>query len=517
VIVGIDTGGTNVDAVLVDDEVVASAQVPGERTDPIQGVLDRLLESDDRVDRVVVVTTLVLNAAVQNRLPACTNILVPGPGLHPKRAFAGEENHVADGCVDTRGRLIEDPRYGGEPSREVAAVTAKFGTRNPEPEQAIRATIDYDDSRVALGHASGPGLTFPERAGTTVANAKARPTFAEFASSVSNALDAVGIDAPAYYMKSDGGLLSADAMRSTPARALRGGAAASSLGLMALTGIENAVCVDVGGTTTDVTRVADGLPATEPVSAGDLETGYDGVEATALPFGGDSRVLTDGLAARREGNAAAFGGDAPTLTDALHVAGHLDGSTGNPEAARAAFETFENPERIARVAIESYVDRVVEAVDGMSTRSLPLVAGGVLAPFLADRIAEDASQIQEAVVPEHAAVAGAVGCAVARVSVEVQIRADSARGRMSVTALDTDVEGIERGRTFADNEVEKLAIDHARRAAREAGATVDGPLPVEIPNSRRFNVVEDAHVTGQVVDTTAQVSPGLRRNLKGDT
>lgn len=80
-IVGIDTGGTNVDGVLVDDGVVSATQVPGDRPNPIEEVLDELVDSAEDIERVVVVTTLVLNAAVQERLPHCTNVIVPGPGL----------------------------------------------------------------------------------------------------------------------------------------------------------------------------------------------------------------------------------------------------------------------------------------------------------------------------------------------------------------------------------------------------------------------------------------------------
>ena len=516
VIVGIDTGGTNVDGVLLDEEVIATAQVPGDVPAPVEQVLDRLLDDGTEVERVVVVTTLVLNAAVQGRLPGCTNVLVPGPGLHPRRAFHGEQNHVAEGCIDPRGRVTEPVAYDGSPDEDVVAVTAKFGPRNPEPEEDLTAVLDYPPERVSIGSASGPGLTFPERAATTVANAKARPTFAAFERDISAALDAAGVDAPVYFLKGDGALLSAAAMRSTPAHALHGGPAASALGLVALSGIEDAVCVDIGGTTTDVIRVSGGFPTLDTVGAGPLDTGYEGVEAETLPVGGDSRVLTDGLADRREGNAAAFGGDAPTLTDALHVAESVDSSLGDDDAARAAFQRFDDPQAVASEVVASFVDRVAEAVDSLASGPTRLVAGGVLARYLADRVAGAAGQAETAVVPDHAAVAGAVGCAVARVSVETQIRIDSAQGTVTVSSVGTRTSEVEQGRTFDDEEIDRLAVDHARGAAREAGATAAETLPVEVLHSRRFNVVEDAEVAGQIVDATAQVTPGLRDRFGGD-
>jgi len=520
--VGIDTGGTNVDAVAVDatsceEDVRARAKVPGDGPKPIRTALDRILDGEP-VDRVVVTTTLVLNAAVQQRLPTCTNVLVPGPGLHPERAFYGEENHLAGGCVDHRGRVTEETAYEETPESSVVAITAKFGTRNPKPERDVRAEIDREEDAIAVGHAAGPGMTFPRRAATTVANAKARPTFAEFATDVAQALSAAGVEAPVYYLKGDGAMLSADAMRTTPAHALRAGPAASALGLLALSGVADAVCVDIGGTTTDVTRLSEGLPATEAVDAGSLETGYDGVRAVDLPLGGDTRVVADGLTGEREGKAAAFGGDAPTLTDALHVAGMLTETgaqeAGDPEAARGAFGRFDDPATVARMAVGSYVSRVDAAIARLAPDATRLVAGGVLAPHLAEPIAR-AADIDDVVVPDQAGVAGAVGCAAARVSVETGIHVDSARGTMTVSALGTETEDVEQGRTFTDDEVESLAADRARAAARQAGASSAEDLPVDVRDTRRFNVVERSRVAGQVVDATAQVEPGLAVTFGG--
>lgn len=535
-IVGIDTGGTNVDGVLLADEgdpedgVLATAKVPGDEPAPVERVLDRMVEEPTDVERVVVATTIVLNAAVQDRLPACTSVLVPGPGLSPERAFHAEENHVAAGCIDPRGRVTEDPEYDGDPSEEVVAVTAKFGPRNPDPERDVRESIEREDERVALGSAAGPGHTFPQRAATTVANAKAGPTFARFASDVADALAAVGVEAPVYYLKGDGGMLSAEAMASGPAQALRGGGAASALGLVATTGVGDAVCIDVGGTTTDVTRVTDGFPATEPVEAGSLETGYEGVRTVDLPIGGDTRVVADGLTDRREGKAAAFGGDAPTLTDALYVVGAFDDAAGDDpvrddaagddpvrndaagdeERARAAVEAIDDGDRVARDAVDSYVDRVTDAVDAVAPEATRLLVGGTLAPQLADRIGGQLARIDDVIVPERAPVAGAVGCAVARVSVETRIHVDSARGTMTVSSIGTRSEEVERGRRFDDAEVESLVRERARDAARDAGAVDADTAPVEVLTSRRFNVVEHARVAGQVVHATAQVEPGLR-------
>ena len=531
VIVGIDAGGTNVDAALVDEEVQATAKVPAARDDALEAVLDDLLADVEAsaVDRIVVATTRVLNAAVQDRLPDCTAVLVPGPGLAPERSFYAEQNHVAAGCVDHRGRITEELAYDREPGGEVVAAVAKFSPRNPALEEELRDQLD-DEKQVALGSASGPGLTFPERAATTVANAKARPTMESYADELEAARKAAGTEAPVYYLEGDAAMVGDAAARSTPAGTLRGGPAASTLGLRALADLDSAVCLDVGGTTTDVTVVHGGRPGTvRGAEVGDLVTSYEGVASLDLPIGGDTLVTEAGLARRREGPAAAFGGQHPTLTDALVVSEAFDGddpAAPDRTAARRAFERFDRPRVYARTVVDAYVEAATGAVEAAledladSNEPAPLVAGGVLAPELAPRIAEAADGVGRVVVPEGAEVAGAVGCAVARVSVRTAVHVDSARATLTTTeAGGTREESVSRGRRFDDEEVRKLAIEKARAAARRAGADWEkGQSPAcEVLDARRFNVVERRHVQGEVVDAVAQVEPGVRRTLGADS
>jgi len=339
VILGIDAGGTNYDAVAFEDgSVVSAAKRSADTDDGFETLLAEVVEKVDgsgnaEVDRVVVSTTRVLNSAVQNRLPDCTNVVVPGVGLSPELAYSGDENLVADGCVDHRGRVTEPLEIDGEPSHGVVAVTAKFSTRNPSLE--TEASESLDAPTVALGHESGGALGFPSRAETTVANAKSKPVFESFESSLHDALDETGIDAPVYYLKGDAAMLSRESARTTPAHTLRSGPASSSLGLVALTeryaetpSLTNAVCVDIGGTTTDVTLVKDGFPAlVDEVEAGCISTFYDGVVAVNTTAGGDTRLDEDGLTGVRDGPAVAFGGPSPTPTDALQFSARFRRAT----------------------------------------------------------------------------------------------------------------------------------------------------------------------------------------------
>ncbi|MEF8771730.1 hydantoinase/oxoprolinase family protein [Halodesulfurarchaeum sp.] len=521
-IVGIDTGGTNVDGVVLDKTgICGTAKVPNTETRAsIEEVIEALRETCDQfsIDRVVVATTLVVNAAVQDRLPPCTNIVIPGPGLAPDLSFFGAENHAATGAVDHRGRITEQLSYEEIPTYDVRAVTAKFSDRNPELERSLVAAFDADPQAVALGNESGAGLTFPERAATTVANARAKPVFSAYERAVEQAITAAGLDAPVYYLKGDGAMLGSEAMRTTPAHTIRSGSAASALGLVALTAMDAGIAVDIGGTTTDVSRVADGFPDTEPdVSEGDLETAYEGVTATSLPIGGDTRIEpTDagfGLADERMGDAAALGGDIPTLTDALHVLGIFE--AGNVADARAALESLGgDPDPIAKTVLMEFTNRVGEAIAAVQLSGPSNIAvGGTLAPILGPRLAESLDVVADAEIPGYADVAGAVGCGVARVSVDTAVHIDSHRGIKTVTSVGSEQVGsVETGRQFSDQEVRKIVATAAQEAAMAAGGEPN--KPVQIQTTDGFSVVERGTVVGQIINARARVAPGIERWYK---
>ncbi|MFW6383866.1 MAG: hydantoinase/oxoprolinase family protein [Halodesulfurarchaeum sp.] len=517
-IVGIDTGGTNVDGVVLDETgICGTAKVPNTETRAsIEEVLEALRSACDRfeIDRVVVATTLVVNAAVQDRLPPCTNVVVPGPGLAPERSFYGAENHVAAGAVDHRGRVTEPLEYDAEPTYDVRAVTAKFSDRNPELERELAAALEADPRAVALGNESGAGLTFPERAATTVANARSKPVFSAYERAVEQAMTAVDLDAPVYYLKGDGAMLGSEAMSTTPAHTIRSGSAASALGLVALTGLDGGIAVDIGGTTTDVSRIERGFPATEPdVSEGDLETAYEGVTATSLPVGGDTRIEPTGagyaLADERMGDAAAFGGDVPTLTDALHVLGVFQ--PGSVEDARAALQSLGgDPEPIAEMALGEYERRVGAEIEDLQTEPSPIAVGGTLAPILGPRLAEAVESVTGAEIPGYADVAGAVGCGVARVSVDTAVHIDTQRGIKTVTAVGSErIDSVETGRQFTDTEVREIVAEAAQSAAMAAGG--EEHKPVQIQATDGFSVVERGSVVGQIINARARVAPGIER------
>ncbi len=512
-IVGVDAGGTNVDAVLVkEDNVLRTAKVPQTGTfAPLTDVLEDLLREEETgdVDRLVIASTLVLNAQVENRFPGCTGYLIPGPGLDPDLAFFADQNIVLDGCVDHRGRITEELNSPPSPDHDTAAVVAKFSPRNPRLEEETRDRINSAVDHVRLGHRAGGRLGFPARARTTVLNAKAASIFETFSGQVEETLESLDLSCPVFYLKGDAAMVSGQVAQSAPSITMYGGPAASSLGLAALTGEEEALCMDIGGTTTDLSRLDGGFPVTGNTTEneGKLDPFYRVVDSRDIAVGGDTAVDEEGLTGERRGDAVAFGGTEPTPTDALHVTGEF--TEGDVEAARDALSSLGSPERVASRILEECTDRIVGEVCEFVSESVPdtLVAGGVLAPYFAHRVVEELNEIQDVEIPEHAPVSGAAGCAAAEVSLRTDVHIDSAQGTMSVSATgEEQKKHVQKGRTFEGDELREIGEREARRVTKSAGGTPEADC--EITHLRHFNVVQSAHVKGQIADITAQARPG---------
>ncbi len=508
-IVGVDAGGTNVDAAVVgEDGVQETAKLPAEDVSAtVLRDLFREISDGYTVDRVVVSTTRVLNRIVQDRLPSCSSVLVPGVGLAVEHAFAADDNQVVRGCIDHRGRVTESPVVDAEPRHPVVAVTAKFSPRNPSVEEEVAEELEADV--VALGHEAGGRLDFPGRAATTAANARSKPAFQEFREAVASATEDLSFNAPVYVLRGDGSMVGEGKASDAPASTTRSGPASSSVGLLALSGERDAVCVDVGGTTTDVTPAVDGYPLTrEGYEHDGFSTFYEGVSSGDLPLGGDTRVTEDGLARRREDYAAAFGGEAPAFTDALNV---LGAGVGDTDASETAFADAGLSEADAETVVEEYVAELSDAVESAveEAEGSPEVAvfGGALAGCLSSRLEEEVDL--DVVVPEHADVCGAVGCAAAKVSVRTEVHVDSPRGRMTVSSVGSRSKSVEKGRRYSGEELHDVVVEETVEETKAAGGDA-GVEDVEVLDVRRFNVVEDGKVEGEIADAVARVKPGIR-------
>ena len=320
---GVDTGGTYTDAVILDeaaDKVAGSAKALTTRGDLALGIgraVDAALAgagiSPAQVALVSLSTTLATNALVEGQGGRVALIFIgfdPGDlergGL--TEALRGDPVILADGGHSHAGTeaaaldlaALETALLDLKDQVMGFAVAARFGTRNPAHELAARDLIRRVTGRpVTCSHELSAQLNGPKRALTAVLNARLIGMIDRLVSACEQHLHAIGITAPLMVVRGDGALISAAMVRERPIETILSGPAASIVGARWLTGASDALVSDIGGTTTDIALLRDGLPEIDPEGArvGGFRTMVEAVAMRTTGLGGDSEVhlLTSGL------------------------------------------------------------------------------------------------------------------------------------------------------------------------------------------------------------------------------
>ncbi|WP_299949981.1 hydantoinase/oxoprolinase family protein [uncultured Ruegeria sp.] len=318
---GVDTGGTYTDAVLVRDEreVIASAKSLTTRADlaigvgrAISAVLEEAQIAPDQIGLASLSTTLATNALVEGQGGRIALIYVgfregdlEKHGLRdalkgdPALVLAGGHNH-AGGEKESLDIAALEAFLGSHEGVSGYAVAAQFATRNPAHElEVARVIAERTNIPVTCSHHLSAKLNGPKRAVTAVLNARLIGMIDRLIGRAQDQLQELGISAPMMVVRGDGALMSAEQARARPIETILSGPAASIVGARWLTGAENALVSDIGGTTTDVALIREGRPAIDPVGArvGGFRTMVEAVAMRTHGLGGDSQVhvLTEGL------------------------------------------------------------------------------------------------------------------------------------------------------------------------------------------------------------------------------
>ena len=317
-VLGLDMGGTHTDAVLLrGGTLLASVKVPTNHQDLLvstREALHALFESGAAfpadVSRATFGTTLAVNAVVQNACAPVGLLIGAGPGLDPGWFGLGGHTALVPGGVDHRGTEVAPPDREAirrvvsgwrEEGLAAFACVAKFSTRNPAHEDAMAEVIrevfsDGPEPVIALGHRLSGRLNFPRRIATAYWNAAVWTLHNRFADAVEASLKDMGIDAPAYLLKADGGAIPLSVSRERPVEALLSGPAASVMGMMALmpSCSEDTLVLDMGGTTTDIALLAAGQPVLSPddLVVNGRSTLVRALKSVSIGLGGDSQSET---------------------------------------------------------------------------------------------------------------------------------------------------------------------------------------------------------------------------------
>ncbi|MDR3592394.1 MAG: hydantoinase/oxoprolinase family protein [Negativicutes bacterium] len=550
-LLGIDVGGTFTDAVVVDaGAVIAQAKAPTTHGDLLCGVLaamDMALEGIDagRLERVALSTTIVTNAVVEGKTDRVGLLLMPGPGMDIT-ALVPEKPYLLSGYIDHRGRETAKPQEAEVAAacrelkdRRVFAVVGKFAVRNPMHEVTAAQWVNRfaEPDYVTTGAAISGALNFWRRANSAYYNSAVWRPFGRFAAAINQAMTERGIQAPVYVLKADGGTMPLAAAALRPVEAVFTGPAASVLGILALTTPQGeAVSLDIGGTSTDIALWRDGIPlfAERGARIAGYPTAVRSFWLHSVGIGGDSYVRREqgklAVGPMRQGPAMAVGGPVPTVTDAMIVAGlaAFGDKARATEAMRQVAAAGQTPEEAAQSVLDEAADTIFAAIGAMideraaepvyrvddivhGSRPDPRTVVGVggaaagLAPLVARRLGVSCT------VPERAMVANAIGAAVARPTLEVTLRADTAQGYYTIAEMGFKAGLPAKRMTLAD--ARELAARHLAERAAQAGIPVTA---VETTFAEEFNLVRGFSTTGKIITCRLQIKPGVFSGIAGE-
>ncbi len=313
-LLGIDTGGTYTDAVLFSEAtgVVAKAKALTTRHDLAEGVsgavetvLAKARVPVSAISLVSLSTTLATNALVEGQGGRAGLIMIGfGPedlkrdglqealGSDPVLFLPGGHNvHGGETPLDMSALDEALPALSSQVSS--FAIAGYFAVRNPDHEQRVRDRIrEASHLPVTCSHELSSKLGGPRRALTTLLNARLVSMIDRLIGSCEVFLKARGIDVPMMVVRGDGALISAAEARLRPIETILSGPAASLVGARYLTGLDNAIVSDIGGTTTDVAVLEKGRPRLDAEGAvvGGFRTMVEAVAMRTYGLGGDSEV-----------------------------------------------------------------------------------------------------------------------------------------------------------------------------------------------------------------------------------
>ncbi len=321
-LLGVDTGGTYTDAVLIRDEkeVIASAKSLTTRRDlaigiggAVEAVLAQSSIDPSEVSLASLSTTLATNALVEGQGGRVGLVYIgfrekdlASHGLNdvlngdPALVLEGGHDHAGGQAASLDVERLRAWLQGMGASVSGYGVAGIFATRNPAHELEVAAIIAQETGRpVSLSHQLSAKLNGPKRALTAVLNARLIGMIDRLISKAQGKLVDLGIAAPLMVVRGDGALISAEMARERPIETILSGPAASIVGARWMTGADEALVSDIGGTTTDVAVLRNGKPAIDPAGArvGPYRTMVEAVAMRTTGLGGDSEVhfVSEGL------------------------------------------------------------------------------------------------------------------------------------------------------------------------------------------------------------------------------
>lgn len=566
---GIDIGGTFTDLTLIDVQTRAlhMHKVPSTPAEPSRAVargvselMGRLERTPAEIDSFVHGTTIALNALLEYRGARVGLVVSAGTGdileigrltkhdnfnllaAAPRELVPRRQVIEAGGRVDPTGRRTEalDPaplERGLQAARahepESFAVCLLHAYADASDETAVRALVErvLPGRHVSLSSELWPEIREYERAMVAVLNAYVQPTMSRYVQALQRHTAEIGMRSKLYITQSNGGIMSALTAQEKPVRTLLSGPASGVVGaayIARLCGIQEAVTIDIGGTSADVSLIRQGRPVhSTEARVGAYPVVMPSVDVFAVGAGGGSIAWFDPVGLLKVGprSAGAMPGPAaygngntePTVTDAYIVCGFIDPERFLGGAMRLDRKLAE--EAVGMVAqrlglgLQAAAEAILKiATSNMTTALLPMMtkrgvdprdfalipfggAGATHACLLAEEVI-----IPRIVVPPHPGTTCALGAAIADVQNDYIRSMRSELSKIDPAAIRTGFAQLEaEGRAWlaAESPQTDAVQVHFSVDARYHGQAFD--IEVELPaDAQRLDaafVAERFHAT----------------------
>ncbi|MGB5351450.1 MAG: hydantoinase/oxoprolinase family protein [Polyangiales bacterium] len=488
-VLGVDVGGTNTDAVLLSGgQTIASIKVPT-TPDVESGMVAAVssISGSNRIERAHVGTTAFTNALIQRKG------LAPAAAIRIGTPVSRSLPPMIDWPPDLRASVTNPiffvaggREYDGRPIRPVdrdsirrigaelaesgvtqAAITSVFGTTYPDDELQVAQWLQEEHPRigVSLSHQIGR-FGILERENATLLNAMLRPLAAGAVHSYQKS-----IRAPLFISQNDGTCVSAQRAANFPVFSIASGPTNSLRGAALLTELEDAIVLDVGGTTTDAGRLRRGFPqpASLELEIAGVRTNFRMPDVVSIGIGGGSIIDVDAgtvgpksVGHRLQEEAVVFGGSTLTLTDIAVAAGRIE--LGDPEKVRGV-------DRRLLYKVDTHLRASLHELTEQFERAneqLPLILVGGGAPLIEHIFEGRPNAVRR---PDRGDIANAIGSAIAQVSGEVELTFS-----LSVVSRDQALAAAE---------------EEAHRRAEQSGANPETIRTVELEDAALSYLASD--------------------------
>ncbi|MEA9389589.1 hydantoinase/oxoprolinase family protein [Acerihabitans sp. TG2] len=521
---GIDVGGTNTDAVLLDDknQVVFALKTPttADVESGILTALDQMMKSGaasaEKIGAIMLGTTHATNAIIERRhlsKIACVRICLPaGTAIEPLftwpddlKAATGQDYYYVHGGCESNGKplagetldraecmaVLDAIKLSGAESIAVTAIFSSVQNSYENEFAELAADVLGRAFPVTMSYQIG-SLGILARENSTALNAALIGVARTIVNGLALALAHHDIDADIYFAQNDGTLMDINCAQRYPILTIGSGPTNSIRGAAQLSGLQECIICDIGGTTTDIGILVQGFPreSSVAVTIGGVKTNFRMPDIISIGIGGGSIVREtdhgvtvgpDSVGYEITSRSYAFGGNVLTATDCLLASGlaHIDHPDCDARRLRKVAK------KVWQSAIENITNQVTDAIDQIKTspKDIPvvLVGGGIIL------IPGDIQGASEVIRPKHSGCANAVGAAMADIS-----------------------GGVDRLFSMAGRAREEVLAQAGEQAKYQAIASGAEPESVELVELEELPL---AYATGDVVRIKAK-AVGRRKDRR---